>query len=224
MPSTCDCGKRFSVEHALSCARGGFPTIRHNEIRDITATLLTEVCHDVCVEPDLQPVTPNQLDGATANQQDGARLDISANGVWGGRFEKTYFDVRILNPLAPSNRNQGLSGMYRTHERAKKRAYEQRIQEVEHSSFTPLVLSANGGMGNEALTFYRRLASLLAEKWDSHYSTTLGWLRCRLSYSLLRSAIQAIRGARSSRGHVATPNIAAVDLIASEARLHTDHH
>ena len=69
MPSTCDCGKHFSVEHALSCARGGFPTIRHNEVRDITATLLTEVCHDVCVEPDLQPVTSNQL--KTEPQQTG---------------------------------------------------------------------------------------------------------------------------------------------------------
>ena len=61
MPNTCDCGKHFSVEHALSCAKGGFPSIRHNEIRDITATLLTEVCHDVCVEPDLQPVAADQL-------------------------------------------------------------------------------------------------------------------------------------------------------------------
>ena len=130
--------------------------------------------------------------------------------------------MRILNPLAPSNRNQGLSGMYRVHERAKKRAYEQRVREVEHSSFTPLVLSATGGMGNEALAFYRRLASLLAEKHDSHYSTTLGWLRCRLSFSLLRSAIQAIRGARSSRGQVGTTHTAAIDLITSEAKLRLD--
>ena len=47
MPPTCVCGSKFSVEHALSCARGGFPSIRHNEIRNLTATLLTEVCHDV---------------------------------------------------------------------------------------------------------------------------------------------------------------------------------
>ena len=30
---------------------GGFPTIRHNEIRDITASLITEVCPNVAVEP-----------------------------------------------------------------------------------------------------------------------------------------------------------------------------
>ena len=63
-PSKCGCGSNFNVEHALSCAKGGFPTIRHNEIRDITASLLTEVCSEVCIEPELQPVTPNQLTGA----------------------------------------------------------------------------------------------------------------------------------------------------------------
>ena len=52
-----------------------------NEIRDLTATLLTEVCNDVCTEPELQPVTDEELIGATANSQAGARLDIAANGV-----------------------------------------------------------------------------------------------------------------------------------------------
>ena len=47
----------FSVQHALFCRKGGFPTLRHNEVRDLTAKAMTEVCHDVCVEPHLQPVT-----------------------------------------------------------------------------------------------------------------------------------------------------------------------
>ena len=41
-PSHCSCGQPFSVEHALTCKTGGFPAVRHNEVRDITATLLTE--------------------------------------------------------------------------------------------------------------------------------------------------------------------------------------
>lgn len=86
LPSKCDCGNNFTVEHALSCAKGGFPSIRHNEIRDLTANLLTEVCNEVCIEPNLQPTTSDQLSGATANSLDGARLDISANGVWGGEI------------------------------------------------------------------------------------------------------------------------------------------
>ena len=221
LPSKCDCGNNFTVEHALSCAKGGFPSIRHNEIRDLTANLLTEVCNEVCIEPNLQPTTQDQLSGATTNSQDGARLDISANGVWGGRFEKTFFDVRVFNPHAPSNRNQTPSACYRKHEREKKRAYAQRILEVEHSSFTPLVFSATGGMGREATCFYKRLATMLAQKWDYSYSTTLCWLRCRLTFSLIRSAIQSLRGARSSQHH-AVHSPAAIDLAITESHITPD--
>ena len=108
------------------------------------------------------------------------------------------FDVRVFNPHTPSNRNPTPSACYRKHEREKKRAYTHRILEVEHSSFTPLVLSATGEMGREATCFYKRLASMLAQKWDHSYSTTLCWLRCRLTFSPICSAIQSLRGARSS--------------------------
>ena len=77
-----------------------YQTHKQKKVRAVTAILLTEFCHDVCVQPDLQPVTSNQLDGATANWQDGARIDISDRGDWDGRFEKMYFDMRILNPHA----------------------------------------------------------------------------------------------------------------------------
>ena len=54
---------------------------RHNEIRDITADLLSEVCHSVSTEPCLQEITEEQLTHRTANK-DGARLDIVAEFVW----------------------------------------------------------------------------------------------------------------------------------------------
>ena len=164
----------------------------------------------------------NCLEPLPTESQDGVRLDVSANGVWGGRFEKTFFDVRVFNPHAPSNKNLTPSACYRKHEREKKRAYEQRIREVEHSSFTPLVLSATGGMGREATSFYKRLSSMLAQKWDFPYSTTLCWLRCRLTFSLIRSAIQALRGARSSRGQAACPPTA-IDLAITESNI-TPHN
>ena len=115
MPTMFACGSNFSVDHAMSCAKGGFPSIRHNEICDLTATLLTEVCQDVCIEPGLQPISNEVLTGATANTQDGARLDISANGFWGGSYQKTFFDVRVFNPHAPSNRHGSLSSCHRKH-------------------------------------------------------------------------------------------------------------
>ena len=61
LQSSCVCEKRFTVEHALGCPCGGYPSIRHNELRDITAELLTKVCHSVGIEPTLQPLTEGQL-------------------------------------------------------------------------------------------------------------------------------------------------------------------
>ena len=79
-----------------------------------------------------------------ANVDNNSRLDVSAYGFWGGRFERAFFDVRALQST------------YRRHEQEKKRQYNQRIRDVEHSTFTPLVLSTTEGMGRAATTFYRR--------------------------------------------------------------------
>ena len=82
-PAHCACGSSFLVDHALSCPKGGLPSIRHNEIRDLTAKLLMEVCSQVATEPKLQPVFPEEFSLSTANTQDGARLDIVMNRFWG---------------------------------------------------------------------------------------------------------------------------------------------
>ena len=83
LPQTCVCGKPFCVEHALTCPCGVFPSISHNEVRDLTASLSSEVCSDVGVEPALQPVEGKPLQFATANKEDGARLDVVARDFWG---------------------------------------------------------------------------------------------------------------------------------------------
>ena len=57
LPSQCACGQGFSVSHAMDCPRGGFPSKRHNLIRDITANLMTEVCERVAIEPPLPPLS-----------------------------------------------------------------------------------------------------------------------------------------------------------------------
>ena len=105
----------------------GFPSMRHNELRDITAELLTEVCHSVGVEPILQPLTGERFSYRSANVEDGARLDVVAEGFWDHR-QKTFFDVKVFNPLAPTYSNStSLSQCYRRAELEKRRMYEERI-------------------------------------------------------------------------------------------------
>ncbi|XP_065893485.1 uncharacterized protein [Dysidea avara] len=154
LPSSCVCGKQFSVEHAFSCPCGGLPTIRHNELRDITAGLLTELCHGVEVEPSLQPLSGESFRLRSANTENGARLDVVANGFW-ERGQNAYFDVKVFNPFAPTHCSISLSQCYRRAELEKKRKYEERIREVEHGSFLPLIFSCTGGMGPLATVVYK---------------------------------------------------------------------
>ena len=96
IPSNCVCGKRQTVEHALSCSHGGFPALRHNDIRDITAKCLSEVCHNVAVEPELQPLTGQRLQLRTANSEEGAQLDVSAQGFWGRGINVQFLMLGFL--------------------------------------------------------------------------------------------------------------------------------
>ena len=216
----CACGQGFSVDHALNCPTGGYPTLRHNELRDFTAEILSEVCSDVCTEPHLQPLSGETLTYATANVEDGARLDVSATGFWGGRHQKAFFDVKVFNPNASSYRGSQVSSLYRKFEKDKRRKYEQKISEVEMASFTPLVFSTSGGMSGCTNIFYKRLAYLFSLKKKLDYSNVMAWLRCRLSFSLIHSAIACLRGARSHRGCLA--NYGALDLALAEGQV-CDH-
>ena len=62
-----------------------------------------------------------------------------------------------------------------------------------------LVLSTSGGMGRETQTSYKRLADMLSLKRHISYSSLMVWLRCKLSFTILRSTVMCIRGNRSSR-------------------------
>ena len=129
-----------------------------------------------------------------------------------------FFDVRVFYPNARSNfKHSNLKSVFTVQENEKKRAYVDRICEVEHGSFTPLVFSSTGSTGPEATTFYKRLASLLAEKYRENYSKMMQLIRCRLSFVLLRSSILCIRGTRS---YIYKPvKIDLLRLVESEAHL-----
>ena len=120
-------------------------------VRDLTATLLTEVCHNVATEPPLQPITAENFPYATANTADDAHLDVKARGCWCKR-QDAFFDVHVFYPNAFSYHTLSLSSVYKSHEDTKKHEYGNRVREVEHGVFTPLVFT--GGMGQEATTVY----------------------------------------------------------------------
>ena len=170
LPTRCPCGEKLDTQHAMSCKKGGFVTLRHNKLRDITGALLEEVCHDVAIEPILQPISDNNLVPSTANTNDGARLDVTARSFW-STDQKAFFDVRAFNPNGSRYQSKSLKQCFVVNEREKKRLYNRRILEVEHASFTALLFTIHGAMGTEYRTFVSKLSELMAIKRDLPKST-----------------------------------------------------
>ena len=182
----------LSIEHELNCLFGGFPSIRHNGIRDFTPRLMREVFGNVVTEPILQT-----LSGETLLPRSAISSDIKTDGFWGCGRQSAFFDVRIFNSTAHSCWNRPLTACYRRHELEKRRLYEDRVLQVEHGSFTPSVFSTAGGMGPSGTVVYKRLAALLAIKRDEHYSKILSWICCKISFALNHSAIMCLQESSS---------------------------
>ena len=199
LPSNCVCGNSFNIEHALACHKGGFISIRHNEIRDLTADLLSQICKDVQVEPVLTPVTGELLPTGTITEDEG-RTDISARGFW-VRGSKAFLDLRVCNPIAKRYSTQSLSAAHKRNENEKKKSYNQRVQQIEHGTFTPLVFSSFGGMAHECNAFYKRWERRIAGKRGQEFAVIMNWVRTKLSFSLLRSTCYAyvVLGATEQR-------------------------
>jgi hypothetical protein len=194
LASICACGKPNDEIHALSCMTGGFVTLRHNEVRNLTKDLLAEVCKDVELEPALEPMTGERFFGST-NDSLNARLDVAARGLYNS-YQKAFVDVRVFNPMAKRYENMTTTQAMRTNEQEKKNKYMQRVLETENGTFIPVVFSANGGMARECTAFYNRISLLISEKRNTAYSTTVSWVRTRLSFALIRSLGYCLRGSR----------------------------
>ena len=68
-PSLCACGEKNSIDHSLSCKKGGYIHMIHNNIRNLDAEFMKEVCKDVKIKPGFIPIdNSNTINGNTADQ------------------------------------------------------------------------------------------------------------------------------------------------------------
>ena len=211
----CACGERNSIDHALTCMRGGYSIMRHNAVRDLEASLLKEVCRDVQVEPTLIPLSGQQFN-TSAIHEDNARLDISVRDFW-KPMERAFLDIRMFHPNAPSYVTKPLDKVYQIHENSKKRDYEARIISVEHGTFTPLVFSTSGGFGKDCSRFHKHLASRLAEKRKEQYGDTISYIRRRIRFCILKATLISVRGFRGYKEkNIKTLPLSEIDFSVAE--------
>ena len=195
LPSKCPCKKKFTITHAMNCKLGGFIILRHDTVKIFEANLLKQICKDVQVEPPLQPCTGHTFAGSV-NTNDNARPDVRAKGFW-RQGQNAYFDVCITNVDAASHRDKPIDTVVKEQEQKKKREYNARILEVEHSTFTPIILTTKGAMGKECQIYHKSLAEKLSIKSGDRYEEVTRLMRVKLSFIVLKAALTCIRGSRT---------------------------
>ena len=127
-----DCHQNAPVDNLLTwtmhstAKKGGFVIIRHNNIRDFEASLLSEIVRDVETEPTPQPVDGERLNGLVG---DNAKPDVRARGVW-RPGQNAYFDVRITNSNSTTQVNTPTLKTLEKHEKWKIK--EKSIQPSSH--------------------------------------------------------------------------------------------
>ena len=100
-------------------------------------------------------------------------------------------------------------------EHGKKRSYNERLLQVDHGTFTPLVLSINGGMGRECNMLYSRLSQLLSDKRNLSKSITMNWIRTKVCFAVLKSSLLCLRGSRTICRKYGSSNVTLFELYNS---------
>ena len=116
---------------------------------------MSEVCNNVSIEPMLQPITGEALPPSLKMLLLMAFGEASLS-ILSLTFEcSTPVPLQIVNPSPLATGNMRIL------------AYEQRIRKVKYGTFTPLVMSLTGGLGNATSMCYKRLASLFLLQGES---------------------------------------------------------
>ena len=110
----CGCQKPYNVQHPISCKKGRFITLRHNQLRDNIAEMLEEVSSDVKVDLAL---SREEIKGSLSNK---ARSDISARTFW-IRGQRASIDITAFDPNAQRDRSKTVRRCYEINEQEKKR-------------------------------------------------------------------------------------------------------
>ena len=113
-----------------------------------------------------------------------------------GETGNAFFDVRVFNSFVQSHRNTPSAQCYRWNEMERRRQYDERVREIEQGSFSPLVFYHIRQHGNHCNHCIQENCS--NDRLKSIASPTAELCRCRLSFSLLRSAIMCLWGSRSA--------------------------
>ena len=111
--------------------------------------------------------------------------------------QNAFFDIRLINVNENSQEHQTVENILKKHEKEKRRAYNNRIMNVEHGTFIALDFSLTEGEVPETSTFHKHIAQKYCEKNEGKYEKILSLITCKLSFLILRSVLICVKGSCS---------------------------
>ncbi|KAL7480493.1 hypothetical protein ACHAW6_006188 [Cyclotella cf. meneghiniana] len=200
LPDQCNgCGAGLTLEHGLSCKRGGLISICHDDVHDEWAHLccIALTNSQVVIKPTIfygngllaSANNATQSTPHTANPtntlREEAHSDVLAHGFW-NRGRGTSFDVCICDTDSHSYGTTSSSEILKHHVTEKKDKNESACLEC-HRDFTPLVYSVDGMASKDGGTAKRCLAWLLTKTWSRTYSDMANFVCTRMSLAIAQS-------------------------------------
>ena len=110
----------------MGCKKGGFISIQRNDLQDLTANMILEVCKDSEIEPNLLPLSGEELHVITLNNSNKAKTDTRVHG--------SEFNLRVFDLISCRYCNKTLQQCYVMKEQEKKRTCNERILQIDHST------------------------------------------------------------------------------------------
>ena len=156
-------------------------SIRHNDARDEAGALASHALQasKITYEPMINngrglngATQPRGTQGTGSQAGKESRGNVLVRGLW-ETGSACVLDICITDTDQPSYKDDSSKKVLEGHVKKKKDKYLQACLN-RRRTFTPLVYSVNGMACKEARSFEKRIASLLADKWDRSYSKLVG--------------------------------------------------
>ena len=96
------------------------------------------------------------------------------------------FDIPVTDADVPSYLSCSVKNVLTTAEKEKKRKYVTTAEPC-CGSFSPFVVTVDGALGPEAVSFLWHLGYKLSVRWERCYGKTLGWIKAQLSFAVIRA-------------------------------------
>eukprot|EP01068_Selenidium_serpulae_P016610 Selendium_serpulae@DN6311_c1_g1_i2.p1 len=134
----------------------------------------------VCTQIVMEPVVREAED-----DQPGLVADLKMRGLDTPQTD-TLVDIRFTDTDTQPRLNKAVATVLKSSEGEKNRQFLDACRD-RRAHFHPFVVSPDGALGKSATKVLNLLCDRLCDKWTSNRSETMGWLRTRISFAILRA-------------------------------------